>query len=215
MTNDYNNLIGTLDENYKTSNMLPKFHKCRIDSITTQFMNPVIYRRWIYQGGSKEPLTVNYERVPSSRLYIWRDKFGNGFTGTASSADFYECAHRRPVVHNGQRKPFYSVTTKFPRLGIDSDLANTTDVLNLMNAATTPKTWVKALELLGLNKKGYNAHKDVHNMNFVIGKHSGVTSGTDMFEVSETYGKIDVYMHEFLSFDLVTYIKLRCFRQNE
>lgn len=215
VTNDYTNLIGNKAENYWVGGILPDYHKFKIDSITTRFMNPVIYRRWIYQGGDKAPLTVNYERVPSARLYLWRDKFGNGFTGTASGADFYEVAQRRPVVYSGQRKPFYAVTTRFPRMGIDATMGDTLDLAKLMGGSITPKTWETAITKLGIDQKGYNLNKDIHNMDFVIGKHSGVTSGTDMFQISETYGKLDVYLHEFVSFDIVTTIKLRFFRRDE
>lgn len=212
---DYTNLIGNKAENFWISGVLPDYHKFKVDSITTRFMNPVIYRRWLYQGGDRAPLTVNYERVPSARLYLWRDKFGNGFTGTASGADFYEVAQRKPVVYSGQRKSFYAVTTRFPRLNVDCVMGDCDQLIKLMAGQITPKTWIQALTELGLGASTQNSQKDIHNMNFVIGKHSGVSSGTDMFEVSETYGKMDVYMHEFVSFDLVTTIRLRCFRRDE
>lgn len=38
---------------------------------------------------------VNYERVPSARLYLWRDKFGNGYTYRP------KLSHRNDVGHPG------------------------------------------------------------------------------------------------------------------
>ena len=214
MTDDYQFMCGLKSENFWVANVLPDYHKFKVDKIVTRFINPVVIRRWMYQGGNNAPLTVNMERVPKSQLYLWRDKFGQGFTGTASGDDFLEAAQRKVIVRNGQRRAFYRVTTRFPRLRIDANMAVCSDLLALMATQSTTTNWFDFLKKIGIKEK-FHGYKDIHNMNFAIQKRSGVSTDADMFRVDETWGKVDVYMHEMLSFDIETKIYIRLFRRNE
>ena len=154
-------------------------------------------------------------RVPNSEIYLWRDKFGNGFTGTAANDQFLEVA-KSQYVYSNQKRPFWKVITRFPRLGIDADMGNCSDLLTMMEPNASAMTWPEFLKKCGIKPK-QNGYKDVHNMNFVIAKRSGTSANNDMWEIKDSWtgGGLDIYMHEVMSYKCITKIYLRCYRRNE
>ena len=61
MNGDFKYFCGTKAENYYLANVLPDYHKFKIDMIVSYFYDPVFMRRWMYQSRVSLGPGVNME----------------------------------------------------------------------------------------------------------------------------------------------------------
>lgn len=105
-------------------------------------------------------------------------------------------------------------TTRFPTKG-ERKIVDTEELRKLFdgsNARTITKD--RLLTTLGVGPKGDTADvRDIHNMKFFIGR--GLQYAKAWFDgkQSTVVSQVNRFVRDFFTFDILTYVTVRCFRQ--
>lgn len=210
-------LLGDGQENYYTYQRLQDYSTFCVERISTRIQNFQLHRRveTTYQQGENWGWFEDKVTYTDPIVYFYREKYGRGLPGAfnagASNHAFMEISKEKCIQNC--RDGWYWTTefkTKNERKMVD------TEILRKMIDRTTPLTGMtknQLLEKLGVEPKNdAGTYDDLHNCEFVLGRGPQYAKEWYDGKQSHSVSTVNRYVTDFLNYDLVTWITVRCFR---
>lgn len=134
---------------------------------------------------------------------FFRDKFGVGYPGamtTQALGNWVELCENKIFTDRSQSIYW---TTKFNTKN-ERGLAPTSGLKTAMASTSSTLTKEDLFRILGLKPKTEDKYKDIHSLNFIVGRYAPVP--TEYFKDNEHNVTVQRSIKEFIQFDYVTYI---------
>lgn len=202
-------ILGNAKENYKVYTQLDdysRFYVKRITTVLNNFRVTRVYRwDWMDAASTKRIYREKTEILPNCEILYFRDKFGVGYPGamtTQSLGNWVELCERKNF--KDPKEGIYW-TTKFNTKG-ERGLGACSGLKTAMGSTSTTMTKEDLFPILGLKSKTEDKYKDIHSLNFLIGRYAPVPSG--YFTDNEHNVQVKRTVKEYMQFDCTTYITL-------
>lgn len=210
-------LLGDDEENYETYQRLMDYSTFTVKRISTRIQNFQLHRQveTTYQQGENWGWFEDKVTYTDPIIYFYREKYGRGLPGafgpTATEHAFMEISKEKCI--RSCRDGWYWSTnfrSKNERKMVD------TEVLRKLIDRNTPianLTKDQLLEKLGVESKNdAGTYVDQHACEFTIGRGPQYSKEWYDSKQSTSVATVNRYVRDFLNFEMVTWITVRCFR---
>lgn len=219
-----NQLLGDIHENYTTYNKLEVYSNFHLVRMSTRIENFQVHRQveTNYVTGSGEEATNGWfeDKITYTDpiLYFYREKFGRTLPGAFSGATgvkkhaFLEICKKK-CINSCKDGWFWS--TNWPTKN-ERKMVDTTVLTNLMDGTTPmPDSFLKddLLKALGaVSKNEDGGFEDQHGCAFALGRNVQYPHQWYTGKQSLIATDVERFVRDFVTYDMVTYITIRCFR---
>lgn len=210
-------LLGDDEENYNSYNKIQNYSSFQLHRMSTRIQNFKVHRlvETEFKVNDEDHWTDDKLSFTDPIVYFYREKFGRGLPGafgsTATKNAFLEvCKHK--CIRSCKDGWFWS--TKFPTKG-ERKMVDTSVLTKLVNRTTPIGNLTKdqLLAKLGVvSKQEDDGIEDIHNCMIAVGR--GIPYPNNWYTLKKSAKVSDVlrYVTDYLSFDMITYITVRCYR---
>lgn len=213
-------LLGDDEENYDSYLRINNYSSFCLHRMSTRIQNFKIDRkvetRFVNAGDKSVGWTEDKMTYTDPIIYFYRDKYGRGLPGAfgtqATKNAFIEVSKKKCVR---SCKDGWYWTTNWPTKK-ERKMVDTSVLSNLVNRTTSMGlnyTKDNLLDALGaISKQEDGSFKDQHDCKFTIGRAMQYPSqwfdGATYTDVSDVKRSVT----DWVSFDMISYITVRCFR---
>lgn len=210
-SNKIGRMLGNNKENYKVFTRLDdysQFYVKRITTVLDNFRVTRVYRAdWLDAPSTTKRIyneQVN-QNLGDVEILYYRDKFGVGYPGAFADKSLGNWVELCEKKNFSSRKDSIYWTTKFNTKN-ERGLAPTSGLKTAMVATSSTLTKEDLFRLLGLKPKTEDKYKDIHSVNFIIGRYQPAPTSYFSDNVHQVSVKRSIV--EYIQFDYTTYITI-------